>query len=59
MVVDVHTFFDLIGVREVDALGFSIGTMVAQLVGLNAPSIIHVRNLILCGTGPSAEADIV
>ncbi|KAL7904891.1 Alpha/Beta hydrolase protein [Trichoderma velutinum] len=56
---DVHTFLGLIGVTEVDILGFSIGGMAAQLIGLNAPSSINVRKLVLCGTGPSAGSESV
>ncbi|PKK54432.1 hypothetical protein CI102_918 [Trichoderma harzianum] len=41
MAADVHTFLGLIGLTEVDILGFSIGGMVTQLVGLNAPSTIN------------------
>lgn len=59
MSADVHTFLGLIGVTEVDVLGFSIGGMVTQLVGLNAPSTINVRKLVLCGTGPSAGPESV
>lgn len=59
MAADVHTFLGLIGVAEVDVLGFSIGGMVTQLVGLNAPSTINVRKLVLCGTGPSAGPESV
>lgn len=59
MAADVHTFLELIEIKEIDVLGFSIGGMVTQLVGLNAPSTINVRKLVLCGTGPSAGADMV
>ncbi|OPB43814.1 hypothetical protein A0O28_0021320 [Trichoderma guizhouense] len=59
MAADVHTFLGLIGVTEVDVLGFSIGGMLTQLVGLNAPSTINVRKLVLCGTGPSAGPESV
>lgn len=41
-----------LGIAQIDLLGFSMGGFVAQLVTLNAPSL--VRRLILAGTGPSA-----
>ncbi|KAK4153780.1 Alpha/Beta hydrolase protein, partial [Chaetomidium leptoderma] len=51
---DVLSFLDLIGEREIDVLGFSLGGMVAQLVALNAdPARLRVRKLILAGTTPS------
>ncbi|KAK4119798.1 alpha/beta-hydrolase [Parathielavia appendiculata] len=51
---DILTFLSLIGEREVDILGFSLGGTVAQLVALNAdPALLKVRKLILAGTTPS------
>ncbi|KAL2126155.1 hypothetical protein VTI74DRAFT_1586 [Chaetomium olivicolor] len=51
---DIITFLGLIGEREVDVFGFSIGGMVAQMVALNAPvENLNVRKLILAGTTPS------
>lgn len=41
-----------LGIPQIDLLGFSMGGFVAQMVALNAPSL--VRRLILAGTGPSA-----
>lgn len=41
-----------LNIPQVDLLGFSMGGFAAQLVALNAPTI--VRKLILAGTGPSA-----
>ncbi|KAH8691243.1 Alpha/Beta hydrolase protein [Talaromyces proteolyticus] len=41
-----------LGIPQIDLLGFSMGGFVAQMVTLNAPSL--VRRLILAGTGPSA-----
>jgi pimeloyl-ACP methyl ester carboxylesterase len=59
MAADVQRFLTLIGVTEVDILGFSIGGMVAQLVALNADAKVQkVRKVILCGTSPSAGPDI-
>lgn len=40
-----------LGLKRVDVMGFSMGGCVAQLVALNAPSL--VRSLVLCGTIPS------
>lgn len=40
-----------LGLRQVDILGFSMGGCVAQMVALNAPSL--VRKVVLCGTIPS------
>ncbi|KAK5991753.1 hypothetical protein PT974_07787 [Cladobotryum mycophilum] len=48
-VIDISKALSL---TQIDVLGFSIGGFVAQLVTLNAPSL--VRRLILAGTGPSA-----
>lgn len=41
----------------VDILGFSMGGCVAQMVALNAPSL--VRKVVLCGTIPSAGPGVV
>ena len=51
---DILDFLNLIGEREIDLLGFSLGGFVAQLVTLNAdPEKLRVRKLILAGTTPS------
>ncbi|KAK0622549.1 Alpha/Beta hydrolase protein [Immersiella caudata] len=51
---DILDFLHLIGEREIDLLGFSLGGFVAQLVTLNADSQkLRVRKLILTGTTPS------
>ncbi|KAK1756329.1 alpha/beta-hydrolase [Echria macrotheca] len=56
---DIILFLGLIGLSEVDILGFSLGGMVAQLVALNAdPAKLKVRKLILGGTAPSAGAGV-
>jgi pimeloyl-ACP methyl ester carboxylesterase len=44
------TFIKALGLSKVDALGFSIGGMVAQEIAVQAPDL--VRRLILVGTGP-------
>src|SRR3979490_1467575 len=43
-------FIKVLGLKQVDVLGFSIGAMVAQEIVLQAPDL--VRRLILLGTGP-------
>ncbi|KAN0090035.1 alpha/beta-hydrolase [Hyaloscypha variabilis] len=49
---DVIALLTSLNIKTTDLLGFSIGGFVAQLVTLEAPSL--VRRLILAGTGPSA-----
>ena len=44
------TFIDALGVKNLDALGFSIGGFVAQQFTMDRPDL--VRKLILVGTGP-------
>ncbi|KLO97409.1 uncharacterized protein LW93_3387 [Fusarium fujikuroi] len=57
---DIAQFIELIGEKEIDLLGFSIGGYVAQMVALNAdPSKVKVRKLILAGTGTSYGPDLV
>lgn len=46
-----------LGFRRVDVMGYSMGGCVAQLMALNAPSL--VRCLILCGTTPSYGKGVV
>jgi pimeloyl-ACP methyl ester carboxylesterase len=43
-------FIKALGLKQVDAFGFSIGGMVAQEIALQAPDL--VRKLILVGAGP-------
>jgi pimeloyl-ACP methyl ester carboxylesterase len=43
-------FIDALGVRKIDALGFSMGGFVAQQFTIDRPDL--VRKLILVGTGP-------
>ena len=43
-------FIDALGVKKLDALGFSIGGLVAQQFTIDRPDL--VRKLILVGTGP-------
>jgi pimeloyl-ACP methyl ester carboxylesterase len=47
-------FLSLIGVKEVDILGFSLGGFVAEMMTLNAdPAKLKIRKVILTGTGAS------
>jgi pimeloyl-ACP methyl ester carboxylesterase len=43
-------FIKVLGLKQVDLLGFSIGGLVAQEITLQAPDL--VRRLVLVGTGP-------
>src|ERR1700682_5332305 len=43
-------FINALGLKQVDILGFSIGSLVAQEITLQAPDL--VRRLVLVGTGP-------
>src|SRR3977135_4248959 len=47
-------FIDALGVKKLNALGFSIGGFVAQQFTVNRPDL--VRKLILVGTGPRSGA---
>jgi pimeloyl-ACP methyl ester carboxylesterase len=50
MATNAIAFINALGLSMVDALGFSIGGLVAQEIAGQAPSL--VRKLILVGTGP-------
>jgi pimeloyl-ACP methyl ester carboxylesterase len=50
-------FLDALGVDSCDALGFSLGGMVAQEMALDRPSIF--RRMILVGTAPRGGDDIM
>ena len=43
-------FIDALGLKQVDVLGFSIGSMVAQNIAMERPDL--VRRLVLVGSGP-------
>src|ERR1700680_3114194 len=43
-------FIDALGIKKVDALGFSIGGTVAQQLTIDRPELVRI--LILVGTGP-------
>ncbi|PHH65231.1 hypothetical protein CDD81_3090 [Ophiocordyceps australis] len=46
----------VLGLGQVDVLGFSMGGCVAQMMALNAPQV--VRRLVLCGTTPSTGPEV-
>jgi pimeloyl-ACP methyl ester carboxylesterase len=43
-------FIDALGLKQVDILGFSIGSMIAQEIALRRPDV--VRKLVIVGSGP-------
>jgi pimeloyl-ACP methyl ester carboxylesterase len=54
MALDAIDFIDALGVGEVDLLGFSIGSFVAQEVALVRPSI--VRSVVLASSAPQGAS---
>ncbi len=54
MALDAIDFIDALGVGEVDLLGFSIGSFVAQEIALVRPSI--VRKIVLASSAPKGAA---
>jgi pimeloyl-ACP methyl ester carboxylesterase len=50
MAQDAAAFIDALGIKKLDAFGFSIGGLVAQQFTIDRPDL--VRKLILVGTGP-------
>ncbi|MEA2908151.1 MAG: hypothetical protein QOJ15_232 [Bradyrhizobium sp.] len=50
MAANAAAFIKALGLKQVDALGFSIGGFVAQEIALQVPEL--VRRLVLVGTGP-------
>nr|RBR01095.1 hypothetical protein FVER53263_10588 [Fusarium verticillioides] len=57
---DITNFVEMIGEKEIDLLGFSIGGYVAQMAALNAdPNKVKIRKLILAGTGTSYGPELV
>jgi pimeloyl-ACP methyl ester carboxylesterase len=57
MAQHVVTFLDGVGVSTCDALGFSLGGMIAQQMVLDRPTIF--RRVILVGTAPRGGEDIM
>lgn len=58
MAEHVINFLTLLGLDQVDILGFPMGGMIAPLVHLDGPKGL-VRKLVLAGTGPSAGEGIL
>src|SRR5262245_51159161 len=54
MALDAIDFVDALGLGEVDLLGFSIGSFVAQEIALVRPSI--VRNVVLASSAPQGAS---
>jgi pimeloyl-ACP methyl ester carboxylesterase len=54
MAADAIDFIDELGVGEVDLLGFSIGSFVAQEIALVRPSIVH--RLVLASSAPQGAS---
>lgn len=54
MALDAIDFIDALGVGDVDLLGFSIGSFVAQEIALVRPSI--VRNVVLASSAPQGAS---
>jgi pimeloyl-ACP methyl ester carboxylesterase len=54
MALDAIDFIDALGVGEVDLLGFSIGSFVAQEIALVRPSV--VRKVVLASSAPRGAA---
>ena len=50
MAKNAEAFIDVLGLKQIDLLGFSIGGMVAQQIVVDRPEL--VRKLILIGTAP-------
>jgi pimeloyl-ACP methyl ester carboxylesterase len=48
-------FIDALGLMQIDAIGWSMGGAVAQLMTLDRPAL--VRRLVLAGTGPGGVAE--
>ena len=54
MALDAIDFIDALGVGEVDLVGFSIGSFVAQEIALVRPST--VRRLVLASSAPQGAS---
>ena len=50
MAKNAGVFIDALGLTQVDILGFSIGSMIAQNIALERPDL--VRKLVIVGSGP-------
>jgi pimeloyl-ACP methyl ester carboxylesterase len=49
-------FLDVLGLTQMDVLGFSLGGMVAQVMALKRPALL--RRVILTGTGPAGGVGV-
>ena len=58
MAQHVIRFLELIHVKELDVLGFSMGGFIAPLVHLDGPQGL-VRKLVIAGSGPSAGEGVL
>ncbi len=56
MARDALSFFDALGLRQIDLLGFSLGGFVAQDIALTRPDL--VRRLVLAATAPRGGPDM-
>jgi pimeloyl-ACP methyl ester carboxylesterase len=56
MANDTVTFIRALGFEQVDIFGFSLGGMIAQVIALQEPRLVH--KLILTGTGPAGGEGI-
>src|SRR5689334_22439207 len=56
MAIDAIGFFEAMGFENVDVLGFSIGSFVAQEIALIRPAL--VRRLVLASSAPRGAADM-
>ncbi len=50
MATNAAAFVDALGLKQVDIFGFSIGSMIAQMIAFQRPEL--VRKLVLVGSGP-------
>lgn len=50
MAKNAGAFIDALGLKKVDVLGFSIGSMIAQNIAMQRPDL--VRKLVIVGSGP-------
>lgn len=56
MAQDAIAFIRVLGFKQIDLLGFSLGGGVAQMLALQAPDL--VRRIVLAGTGPRGGGGI-
>jgi pimeloyl-ACP methyl ester carboxylesterase len=56
MARDAEAFIDVLGLKKVDLLGYSLGGFIAQVIAQERPAL--VRKIILAGTGPAGGVGI-